>query len=152
MDLHGDLSRIDMVFRNISRCHKAYRKYCQSQVAEYGFTPGEVDVLTVLSNNDWIDTAADISKFRNISKALVCRSVDSLVREGFLTSVPDGKDRRIARLHLTQKAAPVKAALRECRRTFMEQLMEHISQEDIAHFQSILEQMAKNVWKEGNHT
>ncbi len=146
---YQDPAGVDVDFRNISRCHKAYRKYCQSQVAAYGFTPGEVDVLTVLSNNPQIDTAADISQFRNISKALVCRSVDALVRQGFLLSAPDEKDRRLQHLSLTEEAAPIAAALQECRRTFIEKLTEHISPEDMDRFQSVLAQMAKNVWKEG---
>ena len=106
---YQDPAGVDVDFRNISRCHKAYRKYCQSQVAAYGFTPGEVDVLTVLSNNPQIDTAADISQFRNISKALVCRSVDALVRQGFLLSAPDERDRRLQHLSLTEEAAPIAA-------------------------------------------
>ena len=110
---YQDPAGVDVDFRNISRCHKAYRKYCQSQVAAYGFTPGEVDVLTVLSNNPQIDTAADISQFRNISKALVCRSVDALVRQGFLLSAPDERDRRLQHLSLTEEAAPIAAALQE---------------------------------------
>lgn len=82
-----------------SQFKKLYDKKIGKMAEHYGLTPNEVNILLFLVNNPGYDTAKDISELRLLPKACVSRSVDSLIRQRFLTSREDEKDRRI--LHLS---------------------------------------------------
>ncbi|MDO4332751.1 MAG: MarR family winged helix-turn-helix transcriptional regulator [Eubacteriales bacterium] len=82
-----------------SKFKKLYDKKIGKMAEHYGLTSNEVNILLFLVNNPGYDTAKDISELRLLPKACVSRSVDSLIRQGFLTSHEDEKDRRI--LHLS---------------------------------------------------
>lgn len=70
----------------------------------------------------------------DISKALACRSVDSLQQKGLLKAAADLKDRRILRLTLTEKTEEIVARLKESRRAFVEKITADIPNEDAAAF------------------
>lgn len=82
-----------------SQFKKLYEKKIRGMAEHYGLTPNEVDILLFLVNNPGYDTAKDITEMRLLPKSCVSKSVDSLIRQGFLTSCEDEKDRRI--LHLS---------------------------------------------------
>jgi len=135
----------DSYLRNMAAFNKNYRKYCQHAVRQYHFTPGEVDVMTFLSNNPEMNTAAAISQFKNISKPLVCKSVDALIQKGYLTSATDETDRRILRLHMTDAAQDIAVILRSCRQSFFAQLIDGITPEELSFFESIINKMQSNL-------
>lgn len=122
----------DGILVNMSKMDKLFRKKCFACVAEYAFSPCEILVLMFLSNekNAPMDTARDISYYRNISKSLVAKSVDSLCQKGFLVQHRDSKDRRQVHLCLTEKSAPISGRLNECRRSFIRSMEAGIAPEE----------------------
>lgn len=110
---------------------KVYRKLCDQAVGEYGFTPNEILVMMFLANNPGFDSASDIAHYRNISKGLVAKSVESLCQQGYLTTGKDEKDRRLIHLHLTEKSSDVVVKLKECRRMFARSLYDGVPKEDL---------------------
>ncbi len=136
----------DSYFRTTVYFHKTYRKFCQNAVKEYHFTPGEIDVMTFLSNNPGMDTAAQISHCKNISKPLVCRSADTLTKKGFLCPVTDGEDRRIIHLHLTEQSAEAARRLRWCRNEFFRRLVEGIPPEKLSAVGDVMSRMQDNLY------
>ena len=122
---------------------KVYQKLCGQTVSEYGFTPNEIVVIMFLANNKGLNSASEIAQYRNISKGLVAKSVDSLCEQGYLTAGRDKKDRRLVRLELTEKSTAVIERIKECRKSFVEELHKGISEEDIKalhHTASIMNQ------------
>ena len=80
----------------------------QQLVKEYGLTPGEMAVLLFLHNNaPDLDTATDIVRCRDLSKALVARSVESLRQKGYVTLERDRRDRRVVHLALSEQSRPI---------------------------------------------
>lgn len=127
---------------------KKDRQACMQSVEEYSLAPNEIDVLVYLSNNPSFNTAKDICKYRGISKSLVCHSVETLCKRGYLTIKEDEKDRRILRLTLSESSAPIIAKLKKARREFQATLYEGLSKEELKMFQSVLEKMIKNALSE----
>lgn len=116
-----------------SRMEKLYKKMCFDAVADYvQFTPNEILVMMFLSNEDNapFDTATDIANYRNISKSLVTRSVDSLCQKGFLVQERDKHDRRQIHLRLTPQSCDIVKRLHSCRKAFDDQIKTGISDED----------------------
>lgn len=128
-----------------SKFIKEYRKISSKAIEEYGFTPGEIDVLMFLFNNAPLDTAKDISKYKGISKALVCRSVDSLTKRGLISTVVDKKDRRIIHLVLNENSSPIIDKLQRSKDLFSTKLIKGINDEDLKVFTKVLNIMLDNV-------
>ena len=79
------------------------------------------------------------------AKGLVCRSVDTLVRRGYLTSEEDAKDHRILHLRLTQKAAPVIGQMRVSMDHFSQTVTRGISEEELAVYTRVQHQIYANI-------
>lgn len=126
---------------------KEYRNMSFKAVKEYNFTPAEIDVLMFLFNNAPLDTAKDITKYKGISKSLVCRSVDSLVKKEFISTVTDRNDRRIVHLIINENASDVVKKLKESKEQFIEEITKGIEEKDIENFIKVLNSMMNNVEK-----
>lgn len=118
-------------FNYFVKFDKVYRKLCDQAVGEYEFTPNEIQVMMFLANNPGLDSASDIAHYRNISKGLVAKSVESLCQQGYLTTGKDEKDRRLIHLYLTEKSSDVVVKLKECRRTFARSLYDGVPKADL---------------------
>lgn len=126
---------------------KVHKKMCFEAVMEYHFTPNEILVLMFLSNNPDFDTAKDIAYYRNISKGLIAKSVESLAEQGFLILKKDEKDRRKIHLILSEKSQAVVERIREISKDFQEQLLEGVPEEYLKILDKTSSIMEKNLEK-----
>lgn len=134
-------------FTNIFKMEKVHKKMCFEAVMEYHFTPNEILVLMFLSNNPDFDTAKDIAYYRNISKGLIAKSVESLAEQGFLILKKDEKDRRKIHLILSEKSQAVVERIREISKDFQEQLLEGVPEEYLKILDKTSSIMEKNLEK-----
>lgn len=124
---------------------KIYQKLCSQSVSEYGFTPNEIVVMMFLANNGGLKSASEIAQYRNISKGLIAKSVDSLCEKGYITADRDKNDRRLVRLKLTEKSNEVVDRIRRCRKNFVEELHKDIPKEYIGILHRTASIMNQNV-------
>ena len=132
-------------FSYYAKTDKVFRKMCAQEVAEYDFTPNEIVVLMFLSNNPGLDSASDIAHFRNISKGLVAKSVESLCERGYLETGKDKKDRRLVHLYLTEKSNEVVSILKKCRREFERELYAGVAKSDMEAMGRVTSVMNRNL-------
>lgn len=111
---------------------------------EYGLTANERDVLLFLYNNQGCNTAADIVKYRSISKSLVSKSVESLTGRGLLQSRQGTGDRRQTHLHITPEAREIATELAQAQRQFFEMLGEDIAEEEWNAFRAVIKKIKDN--------
>lgn len=119
-------------------------------ISSYKLSPNEIDVLVFLDIQNEYDTASDIVCFLEISKSLVCRSVDSLIKRGYIQAIKDEKDKRITHLKLLEESLPIVQALNIGRKNIIKDLTEGISEEDLDTFNKVLEKMNSNFIKKGD--
>jgi DNA-binding MarR family transcriptional regulator len=129
----------------MSKFTKEYRKTSFKSIEGYGLTPSEIDVLMFLLNNAPLDTAKDICKYKGISKALVCRSVDSLSKRGLISTEVDDKDRRIIHLVLNDNAREIVDKLKVSKNIFINKILEGIKEEDMKIFMKAVNIMFDNI-------
>lgn len=132
-------------FLVLSKFIREYRKISFKSIEGYGLTPSEIDVLMFLFNNAPLDTAKDISKYKGISKALVCRSVDSLSKKGLISTVVDKNDRRIIHLTLSDSSSKIVDKLKMSKDIFANNIIEGIKDEDMKIFIKVIDIMLANV-------
>ena len=132
-------------FIHFAKVNKVYKKMCYQSVEEYRFTPNEIEVMMFLANNPGMDSASDIAFYKNISKGLIAKSVESLCLKGFLTTRKDTKDRRLIHLILTPQSDDIVKRLQACKREFIKQLQKGVADEDLAAMDRATEIMNRNL-------
>ncbi len=123
---------------------KAIKNKNRSVISSYKLSPNEIDLLVALDMGVY-DTAKEIADNFEISKSLVCRSVDSLSKKGYIDTKKDEKDKRVSHLILREEAKPIVEALKENRKKTTEDLLRGIDKEELKIFSKVLNQMKDNM-------
>ena len=123
---------------------KAIKNKNRSVISSYKLSPNEIDLLVALDMGLY-DTAKEIADNFEISKSLVCRSVDSLTKKGYIDTQKDEKDKRVTHLILREEAKPIVDALKENRKKTTEDLLLGIDKEELKIFSKVLNQMKDNM-------
>ena len=123
---------------------KAIKNKNRSVISSYKLSPNEIDLLVALDMGLY-DTAKEIADNFEISKSLVCRSVDSLTKQGYIDTQKDEKDKRVTHLILREEAKPIVDALKENRKKTTEDLLRGIDGEELKIFSKVLNQMKDNM-------
>ena len=123
---------------------KAIKNKNRSVISSYKLSPNEIDLLVALDMGLY-DTAKEIADNFEISKSLVCRSVDSLTKKGYIDTQKDEKDKRVTHLILREEAKPIVDALKENRKKTTEDLLLGIDKEELKIFSKVLNQMKNNM-------
>ena len=124
-----------------SQLRKLYINEFTRRFQNENFSPNELDLMLFLHNNPSINTASQLCTCLNVSKALICRSVDSLSHRELLTTQPDLHDRRVQRLHLTEKADPVIRKLLSAHETLNAEILKDISPEDLRQMERTMDRI-----------
>ena len=123
---------------------KEIKKKNRTVISSYKLSPSEIDILVTLDIGVY-DTAKEISENFEISKSLVCRSVDSLIKRGYIDTKKDEKDKRVIHLILREEARPIVNALKSNREKSTEVLLNGIDEEELKVFNNVLDKMKNNL-------
>lgn len=80
-----------------------------------------------------------------VSRSLMSKAVDHLVRGGWIETKPDQNDRRMVHLVLLPKAEPAVKRCRELKHEYYEKMCAGISPEDMQVFHRVMEQIRRNL-------
>lgn len=78
-----------------------------------------------------------------VNKSNVARQVASLEEKGFVERRPDAQDKRILRVYPTEKALSVLEQVRRIRRTWTEQLLAEMGEEEREAVSEMMERLAE---------
>lgn len=109
-----------------------------------GLSMREVHVLLFLANHPEHDTARDVTEFRGLSKSQVSQAVELLTAEGLLRRMPDGLDRRVVHLAVTEAGAPLARECREIQAACVRRLLDGLSPAEEAQLGSLMETVLNN--------
>ncbi len=129
---------------NTRRIIKLYESMLRSICEKYRLTLLEATILSFLHNNPGVDTAADITELRMLSKGNVSQAVESLIQKGLLLREQDGADRRRIHLHPTTAAAAITVSLEDVRRQFQAEVFCGLSPGDLELYDRINHRIAEN--------
>lgn len=135
---------VTLAAMRVARC---LRDTEREAVREEGITHKEIVVLLTLRDGTY-NTARDISRLRRMPRSLVSRTVDQLMKRGYVGAVRDPEDRRVVRLALLPPAREVVARLEQARAEFFSRLTRGISPEEWETFFHMAEKMLANLGDE----
>lgn len=123
---------------------KGVKQFMRAYVHQYGITYNEMELLTFLSHSPH-DTAKEFCKKKGYTKSLTSKMIDDLIKNGYLESKQDERDRRVFHLSLKPKAEQILQDLNQIREKLKDILLAGITQEEIDQVLYILEKMASNL-------
>ena len=87
------LTNVEEMLKACMYIRKVYVNEFYSYFKEENYSPNEIDILLFLHNNPNINTSMQLCVCLNVSKTLVSRSIDSLIKKKLLISKKDEKDK-----------------------------------------------------------
>ncbi|MEG0265838.1 MAG: MarR family transcriptional regulator [Erysipelotrichaceae bacterium] len=138
-------TNLETLLKQFASFRKIYAKLCMEALPQYNFSPSEIDILLFLANNKTINTAKELGFYLKISKSLVCRSVDSLLKRNLLAIIEDQSDRRIQHLSLTKDTSEVVRVLKVSQATLAKQLLSDISEHELEIVNRVVSIISRNV-------
>ena len=89
---------VEAMLGYFNQIRQVYANELNRKFEEERFSPNEISILILLSNNRTIDTASQLRVILGVSKGLVSRSLESLAAKGLVECRQDERDRRIQRI------------------------------------------------------
>ncbi len=126
--------RIPFLMHDIAR-RSRYR--FDARARSRGITRAQWRVLISLSRVDG-PTQSDLAEMLDVERITLCRMVDRLAEAGLVERRADPSDRRVWRLHLTERAMPLVDELGAIANEMEEDMLEPLSPEQRAVLTSLL--------------
>ena len=143
------------LLRVIQQFTRYYARQFADLLARTGLSMREMDVILFLTNNPGHDTARDVTELRGLAKSQVSAAVDLLAERGLLRRAPDGADRRVVHLALTETGTALAREGRRIQSACLEKLFSGLTPAETARFQELLEKVltgAETQLREGANT
>lgn len=141
------IDSMDELLKQATYMRKAYAKICYQALSEYRFSPSEINILIFLSRNKKINTSKELVMYLGISKSLVARSVDSLIKRELIEIQEDDKDKRIQHLVLTKQSELLVKKMKQCHDKFTKLMSEGVDKKDMETVSKVYNQMHANLEK-----
>ena len=109
-----------------------------------GITRSQWWVLAFLSRNDGMPQS-ELAQELDVGKVALGALIDRLEAAGFVRREPDGRDRRVKRVHLTARAGPLLETLRSNNREFNDRILSGIPGEDLNVVMATLDRLKANL-------
>ena len=129
---------VETMLACFSQLRRVYAASLNQKFAEENFSPSEISILFLLSNNPTITTGGQLTTVLGVSKGLVSRSLDSLLRRGLIAFEEDPRDRRVRHIALTEEAEPITARVRESVEEVNRRLLADISEEEVRQMEATM--------------
>lgn len=135
----------DSFLVTFKKARKKMHNFLEKRIKEYNLTSNQIDVLIFIKRNKEYNTAKDIVEYIGVSKGLVSRSIDDLLKRGYITACEDKNDKRKLRLFLTGEGEKIVNIIEEYDREFFEMLTSNITKEEMEVHASIINKIVTNL-------
>ena len=132
---------IESLLSLFTKIRRFYANELQNKLMEANLSPNEISILILLFNNPSISTSSQLVCFLNVSKGLVSRSVDDLIKKELIQCQIDQEDKRIQRLTLTKKALPLISKIEMETRKINERVLKDISEAEINQMENTIKKI-----------
>lgn len=134
-------NNVETALSYLSQIRKVYAERLNIKFQEENFSPNEISILILLSNNKSINTSSQLTTVLGVSKSLVSRSLAALERKGLIQTREAGGDRRSREIYLTAGASAVTKQLSEGIKEINEVVLADISEEEMRMMKETMEKI-----------
>ena len=126
------------------RFHKYYERQFGPLLEETGLSMRDFHVLLFFINNPDFDTARDVAEYRGLAKSQVSQAVELLCGRGLLSRQPDGIDRRVIHLRLTEAGQALAERAQTLQSACYGRLMDGFTPQEETQFHDLLSRVLDN--------
>lgn len=134
-------NNVETALSYLSQIRKVYAERLNIKFQEENFSPNEISVLILLSNNKSINTSSQLTTILGVSKSLVSRSLAALERKGLIQTREASGYRRSREIYLTASASAVTKQLSEGIKEINEVVLADISEEEMRMMKETMEKI-----------
>lgn len=134
-------NNVETALSYLSQIRKVYAERLNIKFQEENFSPNEISVLILLSNNKSINTSSQLTTILGVSKSLVSRSLAALERKGLIQTREASGDRCSREIYLTASASAVTKQLSEGIKEINEVVLADISEEEMRMMKETMEKI-----------
>lgn len=134
-------NNVETALSYLSQIRKVYAERLNIKFQEENFSPNEISVLILLSNNKSINTSSQLTTILGVSKSLVSRSLAAFERKGLIQTREASGDRRSREIYLTASASAVTKQLSEGIKEINEVVLADISEEEMRMMKETMEKI-----------
>ena len=134
-------NNVETALSYLSQIRKVYAERLNIKFQEENFSPNEISVLILLSNNKSINTSSQLTTILGVSKSLVSGSLAALERKGLIQTREASGDRRSREIYLTASASAVTKQLSEGIKEINEVVLADISEEEMRMMKETMEKI-----------
>lgn len=120
----------DSILNLYLRVHKELVKNLKQSVEPYEFNRGELPILVKLIKGGDGVSQKEIRESLPISKSTTSKTVDNLVRKGYLRKERDSEDRRVTLIYLTDKGREIEDVIKDVEKRAGKRMLENFSEEE----------------------
>lgn len=122
---------VEEMLSYFNQIRRVYANELNLKFSNENFSPNEISILIVLSNNPSINTSSQLCTILGVSKGLISRSIDTLIEKKLICCKKDVSDKRIQRIFLTEKSSPVIQRLNREVTNINNEVLKDISKEEL---------------------
>lgn len=140
---------VETMLSYFNQIRKFYANELNRRLQEENFSPNEISILILLSHNKTIDTCSELRMILGVSKGLISRSIDSLIKKNMIESVLDEKDKRVHRLRLTKQSYPIIEKINQETMIINQEYLSEVDENDIHHMEETMLKIIKTMNEKG---
>lgn len=122
---------VEEMLSYFNQIRRVYANELNLKFSTENFSPNEISILILLSNNPSINTSSQLCTILGVSKGLISRSIDALIEKELISCEKDASDKRIQRIFLTEKSSPVIQRLNREVTNINNEVLKDISKEEL---------------------
>ncbi len=138
------IKNVETMLEYFSEIRKVYSAKLKIEYNGQVFSPSEINILIMLSNNKSIETCGQLNLLMRVSKGLISRSISSLADKDLVRTWESEKDKRSGHIAVTEKAVPVIEKINAGIREINEIIFSDISNEEIEQMCETMEKIISN--------
>lgn len=138
------IKNVETMLEYFSEIRKVYSEKLRIEYNGQVFSPSEINILIMLSNNKSIETCGQLNLLMRVSKGLISRSISSLADKDLVRTWESEKDKRSRHIAVTEKAVPVIEKINAGIREINEIIFSDISNEEIEQMCETMEKIISN--------
>ena len=130
--------------KEINELARDIRRFLSFHLDKYNLGEGQFGMLYDISKNEGI-SQDELSRKRNLDKTTIAKALKKLAKNGYVEKKRDESDKRVYRLHCTEKALVLMPEIKRVIALEHEILTMNLSEEEIQIFKRIMKRMTQNI-------
>ncbi len=134
------------LWKSIAKISKYMHRQIVKELKKYNIGNGQGEILYILKHSGDGKSEDEISKMISIDNTTATRTINRLVKSGYVKKVKDESDKRMNRIYLTKKVNDIYLAIKNTKKRVIKELIKDVDKNELSVFMSVIEKMENNVY------